>query len=144
MPVAVVDRRRLTVDPARAWAYLADFDHLAAWAGAASTDWSGDLPALGDGFGSIHRLGPVRYRLRHEVVDWEAGCGFRLKTEGLPAAQDVEIGCRLDAYVEAGRPAGEVVLSFRGTCRPALAGIVVWRAGRRLRRALRRLGRALR
>ncbi len=144
MPVAAAVRRPLPgVDPARAWAYLADFAHLVEWCGAREVDWSGGLPRAGDRLSTIQPLAGARYRLDGEVTVWEAGRAYRIRMEGLPAAQDAEVDCRLDAYVEQGRPVAAVELRFRATARPLLAGFVQRRARIRLERAAARLAAGL-
>ncbi len=143
--VSVTARRRLVgVDPARAWAYLADFRHLPRWTSATSVDWQQELPAHGSSFTSIHRLGLIRYRLDNRVTDWAAGHAFAIAMDGLPVAQDAEVTVSLDAFVEGGNPAGQVELRFRATARRWAAPLVRWRARRSLGRSLRRLQRRLR
>lgn len=143
--VAAAARRRLTgVDPARAWAYVADFRNMADWTGAVEVEWDGDVASTGDRVASIHRLVVVRYRVEAEVTAWEAGRAFTLRLEGLPAALDAEVSCSIETFVEQGQPAAAAELRFRGTARRRLAPAVRRQAARRLERALSKLERKLR
>ena len=143
--VVVVERRALPgVDPARVWAFVADLTRLPEWMPVHSSGaMTAEAPAVGHAFFVTLRKGrDPRKALTLRVAEWEAGSWYACDVTGSSLISDGRFEVAVAGVPHVGADT-EVTLRFRGEVpRWAFAAVQV-ETGRRLRKALNRLERAL-